>query len=379
MLPHRQIGHLPSLKDGWIRLHVPNTLQYNTRVSAPPRRHTRPSVTVNSSYQEYKVFFSQITVANYFSLPPSPSPSPHFSLLYFTLRLSNFQNPCCTFQELLGTLGSMAEEDLDSWVASNREQLTISFLGWVAEEEAAAPPGPEQERLWDLGSRLMALREGLTPVSAAQLSKDLAFAAKTTTSNVDTKSASLAVAGGPSPALAEAVRRNAALGLSLEGMELLEQQAAALEATMGTQRAQALTEVIGRKEITAVPSQEASNLIAADAAGRILEVLLQIDNREDRAAMLPEAFTPPGDEMYENEDQEDEKDEEELYTTPLQLLQAVDLWLQRAQSTPNSSSSTTPLIAGYSLGLDSDQLVTVLQELREDILGAWEYSSSEDF
>jgi hypothetical protein len=292
------------------------------------------------------------------------------------------------FQALLSTLQSMAEDDLESWVASNREQLTISFLGWVAEEEASAHPGPEQERLWDLGSRLMALREGLTPVSAAQLSKDLASAAKTTTKVAKQEFASMTVKtsdSSPTPALAEAIRRNAALGLSLEGMELLEQQAAALEATMGTQRAQALTEIIGRKEMSAVPPQDAfTNLLAADAAGRILEVLLQIDSREDRAAMLPEAFTPPRDEMYENNDDEQEQEEgeeEELYTTPLQLLQVVDLWLHRAQTTPSDSSSNdnTRLIAGYSLGLDSDQLVTVLQELREDILGAWEYSSSDDF
>jgi hypothetical protein len=88
--------------------------------------------------------------------------------------------------------------------------------------------------------------------------------------------------------------------------------------------------------------------------------------------------------MYENNDDEQEQEEgeeEELYTTPLQLLQVVDLWLHRAQTTPSDSSSNdnTRLIAGYSLGLDSDQLVTVLQELREDILGAWEYSSSDDF
>lgn len=235
----------------------------------------------------------------------------------------------------------------------------------------------------------MALREGLTPVSAKHLSKDLALAA-TQTNKVAIKATGSMVAAGASssPALAEAVRHNAALGLSLEGMELLEQQASALEATMGTQRAQALTEIIGRKEMTIVPPRETSNPLAADAAGRILEVLLQIDNREDRSAMLPEAFTPPRDEVYENQEEEEENEQEELYTTPLQLLQAVDLWLHRAQSAPPPStpyldavdpSSSTLLIAGYSLGLDSDQLVRVLQELREDILGAWEYSSTDDF
>ncbi|KAG7668106.1 hypothetical protein Ndes2526B_g03399 [Nannochloris sp. 'desiccata'] len=343
MLPQRQLSHLPSLR-GWIRLHVP-VLHYKTRVSAPTQGHTRPSVVMYASYNEYK--------------------------------------------ELLSTLGSISEDDLESWVAQNREQLTISFLSWVAEEEAAAPAGLEQERLWDLGSRLMALREGLTPVSAKHLSKDLALAA-TQTNKVAIKATGSMVAAGASssPALAEAVRHNAALGLSLEGMELLEQQASALEATMGTQRAQALTEIIGRKEMTIVPPRETSNPLAADAAGRILEVLLQIDNREDRSAMLPEAFTPPRDEVYENQEEEEENEQEELYTTPLQLLQAVDLWLHRAQSAPPPStpyldavdpSSSTLLIAGYSLGLDSDQLVRVLQELREDILGAWEYSSTDDF
>lgn len=288
-------------------------------------------------------------------------------------------------KKLLHTIEKLSEDDLESWVADNRDQVTISFLGWVAEMEAAAS-GTEQERLWDLGSRLMALREGFTPVAAASLSQDLAAASAAQQSQSQPLSTALEVAG-PAP-LGDAVRRNAALGLSVEGMELLEQQAAALEATMGSQRAQALTEILGRKQMK--KPEEANTLLAADAAGRILEVLVQIDNREDRAAMLPEAFTPPAPLGGHNPanagngslDVENEDDEEDLYTTPLQLLQSVDLWLQRAQSQGSSQQDgrgVAGLLGGAALGLDVRRLVVVLNELREDILGAWDSSSGDDF
>ena len=286
-------------------------------------------------------------------------------------------------QKLLDTLETIAEDDLEAWVTSNRDQVTISFLGWIAEMEASTS-GVEQERLWDLGSRLMALREGFTPVAAASLSQELAAASAARQSEPQSQSTALTQLAGSAP-LGEAIRRNAALGLSFEGMELLEQQAAALEATMGSQRAQALTEIIGRKKM--MDREEANTLLSSDAAGRILEVLVQIDSREERAAMLPEAFTPPtppagNDSIIEDLDDEEDEDEE-IYTTPFQLLQAVDLWSQRAQNADSvqqgGSGGVAGLIGGAALGLDIKRLIIVLQELREDILAAWDSSSSDDF
>lgn len=253
------------------------------------------------------------------------------------------------------------------------DQITISFLSWVAERESAAA-GAERDRLWALGSRLMALREGFVPLAAAQLGDRLAAAGPAA------QTAALAPRG-PAP-LGDAVRATAALGLTVEGMSLLEQQAAALEATMGARRAAALTEILGRKAVAA--PEEAAGLMAAGAAGRILEVLVQIEGREDRAAMLPEAFTPPASSgagpaaAAVASDDEGEGSEEELHTTPLQLLQAVDLWLQRAQG-GGGGGVAAPLLVGSALGVEPGRLVEVLEELREDIMGAWESSSGDDF
>ena len=54
----------------------------------------------------------------------------------------------------------MDEEALNSWAAANRAALTLDFLAWIAQEQSEAA-SEERERLWALGSKLMAVREGL--------------------------------------------------------------------------------------------------------------------------------------------------------------------------------------------------------------------------
>lgn len=370
MLQNMRIGHLPSLH-AW---HVKTSIQQVGPSGTTSRAGRTSRHVIAHSVRKHKVGDSLTLYILFFCFLKTTAPSNNSLFLKIV-----------PLQKLLHTLEKLTEDDLESWVADNREQVTISFLGWVAELEAAAS-GTEQERLWDLGSRLMALREGFAPVAAASLSQELVAASAAQQSQAQPLSTALEVAG-PAP-LGDAVRRNAALGLSVEGMELLEQQAAALEATMGSQRAQALTEILGRKQMK--KPEEANTLLAADAAGRILEVLVQIDSREDRAAMLPEAFTPPSAPVggrnpanggNASVDVENEDDEEDLYTTPLQLLQAVDLWLHRAQieGSPQDGRSVTGLLGGSALGLDVRRLLVVLNELREDILGAWDSSSGDDF
>ncbi len=66
------------------------------------------------------------------------------------------------------------------------------------------------------------------------------------------------------PSFASAVQRTAALGLSPEGMVLFQQQAAALEAVVGTSRARSLTEVIGRARVQ--DARQVQRLAESDAA-----------------------------------------------------------------------------------------------------------------
>lgn len=252
----------------------------------------------------------------------------------------------------------MNDQDLERFFASDRDRISLDFLAWIADCERSSA-GTEQRRLWELGSKLMALREGLTPVSMEDL--ELAQLLSSQCSNVP------AEVPGPR-SLTPTVHQTASLGISMDGMVLLEKQATALEATVGASRATALTEVLGRK-IVLNSGQEMVAFGEANAAERILGVLVEVDDREERISMLQDACTPPQEYSDETAAAVDSQEEEEVYTTPLQLLQAVDLWLQRiAKGTNNVSRS----------GLESNELKQVLTELRDDILGAWDASSEED-
>ena len=299
-------------------------------------------------------------------------------------------------QELLRELEALGEAELAAWAAANRERLSLPFLGWLSDEEleAAAGEPQRQQALWELGSRLMALREGLAPVANEVLQAELRAAALRCSGDDSSGSGTEGEQGGAaeadaadaqrrqrrlqdaahqqaqraqqgaaaplaSPSFASAVQRTAALGLSPEGMQLFQQQAAALEAVVGTSRARSLTQVIGRARVQ--DARQVQRLAESDAAVRwhamwdlqtglarchmpelaagkgcwrglprhricraflacrpqtlvtlllplprfrlppcgtaqvrILEVLLSVHDRHARAAMLPDAFTPPG-------------------------------------------------------------------------------------
>lgn len=200
-------------------------------------------------------------------------------------------------QELLGTLRSLNDDALAAWAAeaANRERLSLPFLGWLSDEElaASADEPDKQQRLWELGSKLMALREGLAPVAGEVLQEELRAAALRCSLGGGSSSGSGEQEEGQqgggqatqqnaaaqqgqqeqqartpaalvTPAFGSAVQAVAALGLSPEGLALFQQQAAALEAVVGTSRARSLTEVIGRAEV-AGPRQVAQ-LAEADAA-----------------------------------------------------------------------------------------------------------------
>lgn len=324
----------------------------------------------------------------------------------------------------------MEDFELETWWDGNKEELTISFLGWIADQEQSAQDGTKKHKLWELGSKLMALREGFAPISSAQLNETLQNAPEIPDDDSNNNTFLIQQHISSPGSFAAAVKQSSLLGLSSEGMALLEQQAAALEAAMGTTRAQALTEIIGRAKLSTPQQQHAASNIHRDGTSRILEVLVQVEDREERAAMLPDAFTPPlvylSDEARDGGDGVDDPDdgtliaeddgenqegsdseEEMVYTTPWQLLQCVNLWLNRIDSTESpsslsSSTQTTEAIASWGgiLHYESDtndgsssdifmlegdayridQLQRRLLELREDIMNDWDvFSSEEDF
>ena len=65
-------------------------------------------------------------------------------------------------------------------------------------------------------------------------------------------------------------------------------------------------------------------------------------------------------------------EEEQVFTTPLRLLQAIDLYTSRLQGSSNSQrggggGAAPDLLPGSSLGLSLPQLQAALRELREDV------------
>lgn len=75
-------------------------------------------------------------------------------------------------------------------------------------------------------------------------------------------------------------------------------------------------------------------------------------------------------------------DEDQVYTTPLRLLQAIDLYSSRLSGGGGGSSGSNggrPLeLVGGGLGLTLPQLQTALAELREDVESMWLAGSEGD-
>jgi hypothetical protein len=74
--------------------------------------------------------------------------------------------------------------------------------------------------------------------------------------------------------------------------------------------------------------------------------------------------------------------EDQVSTTPLRLLQAIDLYLARLQgggstAGPARAGRQPAALMGGRQGLSLGQLEAVLWELREDVEGAWASSDGE--
>ena len=80
--------------------------------------------------------------------------------MYSTLRRA---------QELIAELQSLDEEALCDWAVANRGALTLELLSHIAHVQSQAD-ATAKEKLWALGSKLMALREGLGGSASVVLS-----------------------------------------------------------------------------------------------------------------------------------------------------------------------------------------------------------------
>lgn len=135
-------------------------------------------------------------------------------------------------------------------------------------------------------------------------------------------------------------------------LKLLEEQARALEATIGVQKAQSLVELLGRKTLSAEERNRIKNIPQKRDAERVLEVLVCVEDRRERCSVMKEAFIPV------SEDDDNMGDEEAISTTPMALYQEIISWQGKYEDGTNIEIMAD---------LPQQQVQEILQELREDV------------
>jgi hypothetical protein len=174
-------------------------------------------------------------------------------------------------------------------------------------------------------------------------------------------------------------------------------QAEELSTDLSARRKSTLAAMLGRVRLDSLSPEQEAALLGPSPAARILDLLLSLASGEERLALLPDCFTPPPPEPSEQspsaaaEQQDEEEDSDELWCTPMQLLNEVDRRLRAAAPADGtagggtaaaalpggSSSSGQPLLlpgADVSTAKDeppSPATLFALQELRQHIEGRW--------
>lgn len=120
---------------------------------------------------------------------------------------------------------------------------------------------------------------------------------------------------------------------------------------------------MGRTRLT---PQQQQQLMGDTPASRICDLLLTLGSIEERIALLPDCFTPPAEdeaaeeaadgsssaaaEQQQQQQGEEEQETEELWCTPMQLLNEIEARLKAAAAASNEGSSSS---SRQALGLAS--------------------------
>ncbi|CAL5224445.1 g7132 [Coccomyxa viridis] len=153
-----------------------------------------------------------------------------------------------------------------------------------------------------------------------------------------------------------------------EAAELQQQQISQLSASMRQARMRSTVELLGRKQLA--PGEELP-LTPADPASRILEALLNVPDQAERLQMLPEALQAPDPATAAAEE---DLETELLWTTPVRLLQAIDVALLRMQR-PTSGSPTGDKLLSDGNSERIRDVQKELQVLREEVFRIWDNES----
>eukprot|EP00192_Tetraselmis_astigmatica_P010912 CAMPEP_0117657144 /NCGR_PEP_ID=MMETSP0804-20121206/5177_1 /TAXON_ID=1074897 /ORGANISM="Tetraselmis astigmatica, Strain CCMP880" /LENGTH=342 /DNA_ID=CAMNT_0005463585 /DNA_START=54 /DNA_END=1082 /DNA_ORIENTATION=+ len=271
---------------------------------------------------------------------------------------------CCSveFEVLFKELRSLDDDVLRGVVQANETAMSLEFLIWLSDLEDDAEP-EESQAINVLASQLVALREGLDPLSSAEI---MSLSEQMQPGDLARDNLSIGHGQQAGSSFAAKVRRAASLALSPEGSRLLDKKVEELRAGMEAAKQQSALELMGRKALPTLDEARAVEHAAAsaDASGRILAVLVEMETRDERRASLPDAFTPPKGPMDSSYLEAEEGEEEMLYTTPFALLAAVDMELARFRRQLADLPQASTLLPG---NVTQPELQAVLQSLREDI------------
>ncbi|KAL3138774.1 hypothetical protein ABBQ32_005618 [Trebouxia sp. C0010 RCD-2024] len=315
-------------------------------------------------------------------------------------------------ERLLVTLTGYSISQLRQHVHEHPDDVSLSFLQWLASREEQLQ-GDAKLRLAVLAGQLLALREGLDPSGFDDVADELQMQwqeslhlglpdqqqhqssgtqqqqtpnqsqpqssneARVREPSATEQMNSVVFPATPSSLEQSLVVRGAECAAALNAFSQASivrqyKQVQLLNLDVRQAHAQSTVQLIGRKQISASDPPQMEG-----AAQRILDHLLGLPTAELRREVLPEAFQPPecgvAEEEYGSLSGRDEATTEQLSTSPLQLLQAVDLELARIrnQSSTGAEDSKMMLPAGdFSTGKMHD----ALQQLRADVLAHWDAS-----
>jgi hypothetical protein len=168
--------------------------------------------------------------------------------------------------------------------------------------------------------------------------------------------------------------------LTPEGVARAHADAEELAVDMRSRRKRSVQSLIGRAKLSA---EQADTLMAGSAASRILDMLLSLPTPAERAALLPDCFTPParaadgGSRSDEGGAGGEQAQEEEMWCTPSQMLSEVEARV-RAVSGDGLGGADALGAAGTRVALPvarhqltGPELLDALQQLRAGIKGSW--------
>ncbi|KAK9815172.1 hypothetical protein WJX73_009667 [Symbiochloris irregularis] len=246
---------------------------------------------------------------------------------------------------LLSRLQESTSQEVRALADKHPEVLSLDYLLWIADREAASG-GDKKARLTQICGQLVAIRLGIDSASLDITQAEIAAAQAAEPSRLPDALRRLYlpdtlqdqqddIVTGLMPATDVEQRRQALArhqigsALSVEQAAAAEEQVAALMAGIHEQKVRSGLQLMGRKELDPADAALPLDLGEADAAERILQVLLDAPDALSRQLLLPEAFeqAPAGSEAAH-----EDPDVDLLSTSPLRLLQAIDRHLTRPDS-----------------------------------------------